>query len=178
MMFVRVPKERVGALVGPEGSVKRDIEQRTSCSLTIDSSTGDVTVGDGPDPGGQLHARDIVTAIGSGFSPQKAYRLFDDDYYLFVYDIRDFSGKDYKDIQRVRARIIGTDGKTRRLIEDLAEVDVSIYDNTVAIIGDLMALDVARRAVEMLLEGSEHAVVYGFLERKRKDLKMAKWGMS
>ena len=26
--FVRIPKERVGVLIGPEGKVKRDIEER------------------------------------------------------------------------------------------------------------------------------------------------------
>ena len=178
MMYARVPKERLGALIGPEGSVKRDIEARSGCALTIDSRTEDVTINEGARSEGQLIARDVVTAIASGFSPQKAFRLFDEDNYFFVYDIRDYSGKDFKDIQRVRARLIGSEGKTRRLIEDLAEVDVSIYDNKVAIIGDLLALDIARKAVEMLLEGSEHAAVYGYLERKRKDLKMAKWGMS
>jgi ribosomal RNA assembly protein len=178
MMYVRVPKERLGALIGPEGSVKREIEGRSGCPLTIDSETGDVTIGDGEHPVGQLGARNVVTAIAAGFSPRRAFRLFDEDYYLYVYDIREFSGKDKKDVQRVRARLIGSEGKTRRLIEELAEVDISIYENSVALIGDILALDIARRAVEMLLEGSEHAAVYGFLERKRKDLKFAKWGMS
>jgi ribosomal RNA assembly protein len=178
MMYVRVPKERLGALIGPDGSVKRKIEERSGCPLMIDSKSGDVTVTDGEHPELQLNARNVVSAIGAGFSPEKAFKLFDNDYYYFAYDIRDFSGKDHKDIQRVRARIIGSEGRTRKLVEELAEVEVSVYDNTVAIIGDLMALDIARRAIELLLEGSEHAAVYHYLENKRKDLKFAKWGMS
>jgi ribosomal RNA assembly protein len=178
MMYVRVPKERLGALIGPEGATKRLIEERSGCSLLVDSKSGDVTVTDGEHPELQLNARDVISAIAAGFSPEKAFKLFDNDYYFFAYDIRDFSGKDYKDISRMKARVIGSEGRTRKLVEELAEVEMSVFGNSVAIIGDLMALDIARRAVEMLLDGSEHAAVYHFLENKRKDLKFAKWGMS
>jgi ribosomal RNA assembly protein len=178
MMYVRVDQERLGALIGPEGSVKKKIEERSGCRLLIESKSGDVTITDGDKPELQLNARDVVSAIAAGFSPEKAFKLFDNDYYFFAYDIRDFAGKDIKDVQRVRARVIGAEGRTRKLVEELAEVEVSVYINTVAIIGDLLAIDVARRAIEMLLDGSEHAAVYHFLENKRKDLKFAKWGMS
>jgi ribosomal RNA assembly protein len=177
-MFVRVPKERVGALIGHDGEVKKLIEDRSGCSLVIDSKSGDVTVEEGSHPELVMEVRDVVSAIGAGFSPDRAIRLLDEGYYFFAFDIRDFSGKDRKDVQRVRARLIGSEGRTRKLIEELAEVEMSVFHNTVALIGDLMALDVGRRAVEMLLDGSEHAAVYHYLENKRKDLKFAKWTMS
>jgi ribosomal RNA assembly protein len=49
---------------------------------------------------------------------------------------------------------------------------VSIYGNTVAIIGDSLQIDVARRALDMLLSGSEHAAVYHFMEKRRARLKV------
>jgi ribosomal RNA assembly protein len=174
LLYVKIPKERVGVLVGPDGEVKRQIEKACMVKLKIDSDVGDVTVI--PTEAGSkegmvgLNARDIVKAIARGFSPERAMRLVSEDQYLEIIDIRDFAGKDRKHIARVRARLIGTDGKTRNTIEEFSGAELSIYGNTVAIIADLLSMDAAKRAVEMLLEGSEHSVVYRFLENKRKYL--------
>ena len=70
--------------------------------------------------------------------------------------------------------MIGREGKTRRLIEDLTECYVSIYGKTIAIIGAADSVAIARQAVESLLQGSTHANVYKYLERKRKDFKRSR----
>jgi len=93
-----------------------------------------------------------------------------------MFDIRDFAGKNAKRVRQVRARLIGTGGKTRRLVEELTGVDVSIYGNTVGLIGDIVQLGVAEKAVEMILEGSKHAAVYRFMEGSRASLRMAELG--
>jgi ribosomal RNA assembly protein len=110
----------------------------------------------------------MVKAIGRGFSPERAFRLINDDIYFTLLDIRDFVGKSQKHVRRVRSRIIGTKGRTRELIEELTGVSVSIYGNTVAIIGDSEELASAVSAVEMLLSGSEHSAVYAFLEKRKR----------
>ena len=174
MNFVKIPKERIAVLVGQKGEVKLDIEMLTGVRLEIDSETGDVTIDATKvkDPSIVLKMKDLVTAVGRGFPPEKAMRVLDDDIYFTKIDIRDFAGKSIKHQRRIRARIIGTSGKTRRLIEELSETDISIYGTTVCIIGPLLELDIARSAVEMVLQGSEHSSVYNFLERKRRDLKL------
>ncbi len=122
---------------------------------------------------GGLKAFNIVRAVGRGFSPEKAMRLVDDDVFLEVIDIREFAGKKKNSVRRVRGRLIGTRGKTRRLIEELSGADVSVYGNTVSIIGDFLEIDIARNAITMLLSGSEHSTVYHYLERRRMDIKIA-----
>ena len=79
-------------------------------------------------------------------------------------------------IAQVRARVIGTRGKTRRIIEDLTGAAMSVYGHTVALIADDLQLPIAQEALEMLLRGSEHKTVYRFLERKRAALKIAEMG--
>ena len=37
MRYVRVPAERVGAVIGPEGQTKQRIEERAGVRITIDS---------------------------------------------------------------------------------------------------------------------------------------------
>jgi rRNA processing protein Krr1/Pno1 len=43
----------------------------------------------------------------------------------------------------------------------------------VGVIGDEWGSDVARRALDMLLSGSEHRTVYGYLEKMRRKKKLA-----
>ncbi|MFO8109629.1 MAG: hypothetical protein R6U17_03770 [Thermoplasmata archaeon] len=76
----------------------------------------------------------------------------------------------------MKARLIGKNGRTRELIEELSECYVSIYGNTVSLIGTPTELSIARRAVQMILEGSEHSTVYSYLESKRMDIKRKKAG--
>ena len=178
MFYVKIPKERLGVLIGEKGVTKNEIEERSGVKLIIDSNAGDVTIDDTEveDPVIGLKVRDMVKAIARGFSPQKAFRLFDDEVYFELMDIRDYVGKSAKRIRLMRGRLIGTDGKTRRIIEELTGTNVSIYGNTVGIIGKLMEVDISKRAVEMVLRGSEHSAVYRFLESKRREKKTTDFG--
>lgn len=179
MKFVKVPLERIGALIGPEGRTKGTIERRLSVRLLIDSEEGDVTVEPhaNADPLAELKAESVVRALGRGFSPEAAFLLFHDDNYLMLIDLHDFVGRSKDHIRRVTARLVGTGGKTRRIVEDLSEAKVVIYGHTVGIIGGFEESNVAREAIEMILTGSEHSTVYRFLEHKRREQKMAKWGV-
>jgi ribosomal RNA assembly protein len=177
MKAVRIPQDRVGVLIGKEGETKAFIERRAKVRLMIDKE-GEVTIDEAniEDPLMQIKIVDIVRAIGRGFSPQHAFRLFDDDEYLELIDIHDYIGKRSEQVRRVRARVIGSGGKTRRLIEDLTGANMSVYGETVGLIGNSAQMPVARVAVDMLLRGSEHATVYRFLERKRALLRIAEMG--
>ncbi|MDH3364496.1 MAG: KH domain-containing protein [Thermoplasmata archaeon] len=171
---VKVPRERIGVLIGKDGGVKAKVENQTGVKMLVDSEEGDVTVdySKAEDPSAVLSVMDFITAIGRGFSPEKAMLVLDDDWYLEVIDIRDYVGKKPAHVARMRARVIGTKGKTRRLFEELTGVYMSVYGNTVALIGDTLKLDIARRALDMLLSGSEHSAVYRFLESKRVEIKI------
>ena len=171
---VKIPKDRIGVLIGKNGEVKAEVEKRTGVRIMVDSEEGDVTVdhSKAKDPSVVLPVIDFVAAVGRGFSPEKATMVLEDDWYLEVVDIREYVGKKPAHIARMRARVIGTKGKTRRLFEELTGVYMSVYGNTVALIGDTLQLDIARRALDMLLSGSEHSAVYRFLEGKRAEIKI------
>jgi len=174
-LFVKIPKERIGVLIGPGGSVKETIERRLSVDLKIDSETGDVTITLNPDaenPAQLFKAKDVVIAIGRGFSPERAFRLIDDEETILdVIDLREEVGRSPSNLRRVKGRIIGKDGKTRRIIEELTEASVSVYGHTVAIIGKIEQARTAREAIQMLIQGSPHSTVYRFLHRERRKLK-------
>lgn len=171
MEHLRLPKERVGVAIGPGGEVKREIERRSGAKITLDSETGEATIQSGENPLGVLQARDILNAIARGFSAERAFRLFDEDNYLEIIDIRDLIGKSEKALVRLKGRVIGEGGKTRRIIEETTGACMSIYGKNITLIGIPEQLSVAREAIEMLLRGVPHSAVYRFLERKRRELK-------
>ncbi len=64
----------------------------------------------------------------------------------------------------IKARLIGTKGKTRRLIENFSGCSVSVYGKTVCVIGNYEQMNIARQAIKMIIRGSKHSKVYGFLQ--------------
>jgi len=70
-MDIKIPEERIGVLVGPGGSIKHLIEEKTKTTLEIDSETGTVSIASAEDPLQGLRVMDLVKAIGRGFSPER-----------------------------------------------------------------------------------------------------------
>jgi len=176
--FMKIPRERIGALIGPDGRVKERIEKKLSVELSVGSKTGDVTISLKPtaqDPSVLFRAKEVITAIGRGFSPEYAFRLLnEEDAVLEVIDLSEIVGKSQSDHKRLKGRVIGKEGKTRRIIEELTEANVSVYGHTISIIGDMDQAEVAREAIWMLIKGSQHHTVYRFLHKKRRELKKKK----
>jgi ribosomal RNA assembly protein len=113
-----------------------------------------------------------MLAIGRGFSPKRAFQLFDEDM-IFEVIFLDDSTSTPKALKRIRGRLIGERGKTRRIIEEFTGTSLSIYGHSVSLIGTLERVNVAKEAVQMLLKGMPHKSVYSFLDRKRRELKKA-----
>lgn len=173
--YLKIPRDRVGALVGPDGSVKAVIERKLSVDLQVESETGAVQItllSTAEDPTVLFRAKEVVTAIGRGFAPDHAFRLLDDDEIVFeVIDLREIVGRSPSDLKRLKGRVIGKEGKTRRIIEELSEANISVYGHTISIIGYPDQDSIAREAVSMLIRGSLHGTVYRFLHKKRRELK-------
>jgi len=167
---LKVPKNRVAVIIGKEGSVKKDIEEATKTKLNIDSKEGDVFVS-GEDALGLYTTREIIKAIGRGFNPEIAKLLLKPDYTFEVIDLTEFAGKSKETMLRLKGRVIGKEGKSRRLIEELTECNISVFGKTISIIGQPDAAANARQAVTSLLRGSTHANVYKWLERRRREIK-------
>jgi ribosomal RNA assembly protein len=171
VVYARIPEDRVGALIGPGGRTKRTIAGATGTTVDVDAKEGEVTVsGPETDPVSVLKARDIVLAIGRGFSPERALRLLKENTFLGIVDIKLTTGhREKAALRRIRARVIGSAGRARTRIEELSGCSMSVYGSTVALIGEEDQLERATRAVELLLRGSEHSTVFHMLARLRRD---------
>jgi len=173
--YLKIPKERVGVLIGPHGETKQTLENTTQTTIEVDSEAGSVSISpneDAEDPLSVWKARYMVKAIGRGFNPEIALKLIDDEVMLEIINLPDYVGKSKKTILRQKGRIIGKDGKTRDIITEMTGTHVSIYGKTVSLIGDMEHLQIAKEAVEMILNGARHKTVYAFLERKKQEMKL------
>lgn len=173
MKYLKVPKERVGVLIGHKGETKKQIEELSQIKIEIDSEEGEVIIDDheAKDPLLCLKVENVIRAIGRGFSPDHAIRLFNEDMDFFLFDIHDYVGKKEPHTRRLKSRIIGSNGKTKRVLETLTGADISIYGHTISIIADFVSMDIAKRAIDMLMSGSKHATVYRFVEREMKKVR-------
>jgi len=170
--FVKVPMDRVGVIIGPEGNVKQLIEQKSATTLDIDSKTGSIEVKESKDPLLAMQTADVIKAIGRGFNPDKAMRLFDDD--LLTLEIMDLSqiADTPKELKRLKGRIIGKSGKSREIFENMTETQISVMGKTVSILGHTDRILVVRTGIEMLINGSPHGPVFSYLEKKHRELQL------
>ena len=166
---MKVPKDRIAVLIGVEGSTKDELAKETKCRVKIDSEEGEVTIY-GSDALNLYILREVIKAIGRGFNPDIAKLLLNQNYLLEIIQLNDYS-RETRHQARLKGRVIGEGGKARRTIEDLTGCYISVYGKTISIIGTAEALTPCKRAVENLLNGSPHSVVYRGLERQRKVLK-------
>lgn len=114
-----------------------------------------------------LKLRQMATAVALGFTPEQAVQLENDEYTLAVINLKEYTDKP-NHLRRIMGRIIGEGGRARHMIENLAEVYMVVGDYYVAILGKLENVEIAKRAVEMLIEGKKHGTVYKFIQEAKR----------
>jgi len=174
MHNVKIPRDRVGVLIGKKGKVKDKIEKSCGVKLEIDSEGGDVMISNATNPEEMLpfKAVEIVTAIAKGFSPNRADRLLHEEVTLHVQDLKEFTSKSNNALERIKGRIIGLDGKARKVMEELSGAYISVYGHSVAMIGNSEEIRLVNEAVTMLAKGSMHKSVYNILQAARRRTKL------
>ncbi|MCK4335863.1 MAG: RNA-processing protein [Candidatus Aenigmarchaeota archaeon] len=153
---IKIPEQRKGVLIGEKGLVKTEIGKKTNTVISID---------DGIEIEGEalnvLKAKEIIKAIGRGFSPEKAFKLLDDEFRLIIISLGQETDKS---MRRMFSRIIGRNGRCKRKVEMRTNTDICIYGKTVSIIGDWRDVEKASEVIDLLLRGKPHSYVYKRLE--------------
>ena len=116
-------------------------------------------------------AERVFIALDFPFLLEDALLLASEDYLFEVLDIKDYTHR--KNLNIIKARLIGTKGKTLKVLSDLSNCEVVVKENNVAIIGKADEIHRSEQAVISLIQGSKQGNVYSFLEkankRKRED---------
>lgn len=168
---VKIPRDRIGVIIGKNGDTKKEIEKLAEVKLAINSEAGDISVTQKGDAVLAHQSLSVIQAIARGFSPTKAELLLNTNYYLNVISLKEHAKPGSKRMAEIRARLIGTSGKTRRIIEEITSTYLSVYGDTVSVIGDYVSLDYATNAVMMIITGRKHRTVYQYLEKSSHELK-------
>ncbi|MDT7860647.1 MAG: KH domain-containing protein [Saccharolobus sp.] len=165
-LFITVEDERLE-------DVKRIIEkleELTDTKIVFDDKTKTFNV----IPKGQnqyeaLKAVSVIRAIGLGFDIETAFKLLSDEYSLEVIDLKTLIGNNPDSIRRIKGRVIGESGKTKKIIQEYTGVSISIYGHIIGIVGPHEQVQIAKKAIELLIEGKEHRTVYKFLDKAERE---------
>lgn len=165
---LKVPKERIAVLIGDKGKTKRGLEKKGGVKIKIDSEEGDVVVSS-EDSLKAYNVLQVLKAIARGFNPKIAELLLKENYILDIIQVKEYSGKNKKKQKRLKGRIIGADGKARKVIESITDTHLSVYGKTVSIIGEAEGVELAGRAVESILSGAPHGPIFKSLEERKRE---------
>jgi ribosomal RNA assembly protein len=172
---IKIPKDRIAVLIGVKGKDKKELEDWSRAKINVDSIEGDVVI-TGKDALKLYELREVVQAIARGFSPETARLLLKPDYTLELINLKDYGLDKPNKLMRVKARVIGTGGKARRVIEELTGTQICVYGKTIGIIGECGHVTNAKRAIELIIKGSMHSTVYKWLEDRRRKAKREERG--
>ncbi|MFA6489058.1 MAG: KH domain-containing protein [Candidatus Micrarchaeia archaeon] len=167
MQIIKIPTERVSAILGKGGETKDYLETRMKVSINVDPD-GEVSI-EG-EPIDEFIGKDIIKAIGRGFEPAIALKLLSDEFGFRLIDLRDHADSP-KAIHRITGRVIGEKGRAKEIIREEVGAEVAIWGHTVGVISKLETLDFATTAIFRIIEGSPHANVYAYLEKCRRKIK-------
>lgn len=147
---------------------KAMLEKRLRVKITVQGKK--ITI-DGPALE-EYEASLVFDAVDFGFPLDIAILAKDEDMTFKRLSIKDFTRR--VDMEVVRGRLIGTQGRTRRTIENIADCHIRIQDNEVGILGSAEEVEYTVTAIANLIRGSKQSNVYKFLEKintQKKKLK-------
>lgn len=126
-------------------------------------------------PEDEFIALKVMEAINLGFSTERALLLKNPEILLQIINIKNATKK--HNLEAIRARIIGTKGKTLKTVNNLTNCLISLKDNQVGIIGDYEYIADAIQAMTSLARGSKQSHVYSRLERQKKKKRLRDKGI-
>lgn len=116
-------------------------------------------------PEDEYIAEKIIDAVNFGFPISNALQILDEEFLFEILNIKDHTKR--KDLTRIKARIIGTKGKTFQTLCTLTKCSFELKDNEVGIIGSAECIKNAEDAIKYLIQGSKQANVYAKLEKNQ-----------
>jgi len=143
---------------------RKHLEERLNVKIT--NKGREVFINGKPED--EYIAEKVIEALNYGFEFKEAMLIKEEDFVLEIISIKDFTRRN--DLIRIRARIIGKQGKAKKTLNELTKCFFQVKDNEVAILGDPEHIYNAQEAIKLIIKGSKHANVYKYLERNQPKL--------
>ncbi len=114
-------------------------------------------------PEDEYIAEKVFEALDFGFPFSSVILIREEDFVFEIINIKDYTSR--KDLERIRARIIGKKGKTLKTLNELTKCYFEIKDNQIGIIGDPEYIKNAEEAIISIIKGAKQSNVYTRLEK-------------
>jgi len=164
--YIKIPEKMRKVLIRDEKD-RRKIEKFTNTVITIED---DIKIeGEGLEV---YQAKNVLRAFGRGFTVKDSLCLLDDDYGLEIIDLTALI-RSRNRMLVVNGRIIGTQGKTKKMIERYTDTKLALSGKTVSILGKWDNIGISKEAVMIMIDGKNHATLYKWLEQQYSGVK--KW---
>jgi ribosomal RNA assembly protein len=168
MQQLYITRERLKSLRADPKTLKQ-LEKACNCKIAV-AADGTIEIGS-KDAFSEFNAKNVVYAFGRGFDMEIALKLVNPEFYFRIIDLGQIESKPER-IKQLKARIIGIGGKAKRYIEEVSMAHLSVYGDTVSIIGDITQVSEAETAINTLIDGGTHRTAYIRMEamhRKNKE---------
>ena len=110
-------------------------------------------------------AEKVIEALNFGFPFSAALDIKLEDFILETLNIKDYTRRN--DLHRVRARIIGKEGRALKTLSNLSESHIEIKDNNIGIIASAENLKNIQNSIILIIQGSKHGNVYKGWEKNK-----------
>jgi ribosomal RNA assembly protein len=111
-------------------------------------------------------AEKVIEALDFGFPFSDVILLKKGENFIFdIINIKEYANK--KNLESIRARIIGKKGKCLSTLKRLTNCSFEIKNNFIGILGKSEEFERASAAIISIIKGSKHANVYKFLEKNQ-----------
>ncbi len=161
MEQILIPKERARLL---DQRALPSLQRLLKCRIEVREENEVMIAGE---PYDEYNARNVIQAFGRGFSINTSCKLLGESYFFKYINMRDMFRKN-EQVKRLKARIIGEGGRSKKYIETVSETELSIYGDTVGIIGTIQGISIAVIGIEALLGGGTHKKAYRLMELARR----------
>ncbi len=110
-------------------------------------------------------AEKVIDALNFGFPFSTAMLIKKEDFMFEIINIKDHTKR--KDLKRIRARIIGTGGKTLKTLNQITNCYFELKDNSIGVIGPPEYLEGGQKAVISIIKGTKQSNIYGLMEKSK-----------
>lgn len=140
---------------------KKRLEKELNANITIKGKEIQVQSKE-DDSVDEFFDEKIIEALDFGFPLKTALLVGNEDFHFEILNIKDYTKR--KDLERIRARIIGKKAKTIKTLMELTRCAIKLEENEIGIIGPNECIQNAQQGIESLVRGAKQANVYKFIE--------------
>ncbi|MFQ5532035.1 MAG: KH domain-containing protein [Candidatus Nanoarchaeia archaeon] len=139
---------------------RKKLEQKLGVKITNRGKELTIT----GNPENEYIAEKVIDALNFGFPFSTALQIKEEENFMFeILNIKDYTKR--RDLERIRARIIGKKGKTLSTLSQLTKCAFELKNNQVGIIGPVEYIENAQEAIISIIQGSKQSNVYAHLEK-------------